>query len=307
MAPPLHSRALGATLALALVATPAAAQMIEDGVSIAPRQLRASVEYGRDRWDEYWEGSLRRTNDNIGTLTTESVNVGLAYGATRRLALFAQLPYVRTEASDGVLASMSGRQDLTVAARYRFLRARVGGRASVGGFVVAGASAPTSDYTPDFLPLSIGLGSKKAFARLTGHVQDRSGAFVDASVGHAWRSNVTLDRAAYYTDGAFFQTDEVEMHDVQDFTAAVGYQKGRWCIPVGIAGQRTLGGGDIRRQDMPFVSNRMNFTRAHARVMYTLPVPTSVTLGVGAMQTLSGRNVGRSTTLMGGVTYAFGL
>ena len=24
--------------------------------------------------------------------------------------------------------------------------------------------------------------------------------------------------------------------------------------------QQTLGGGDIRRQDMPFVSNRMNFS-----------------------------------------------
>jgi hypothetical protein len=75
---------------------------------------------------------------------------------------------------------------------------------------------------------------------------------------------------------------------------------------VGLAGQRTVGGGDIRRQDMPFVSNRMTFTRAHAMVMYTLPTPSSVILGVGGARTLSGRNVGRSTTLTFGVTHVLG-
>jgi hypothetical protein len=89
--------------------------------------------------------------------------------------------------------------------------------------------------------------------------------------------------------------------------ASVGFQDARWCIPIGFGGQRTLGGGDIRRQDMPFVSNRMNFTRTHAAVMYTLPAPLSLILGVGAARTLSGRNVGRSTTLSFGVTHVVGL
>jgi hypothetical protein len=37
---------------------------------------------------------------------------------------------------------------------------------------------------------------------------------------------------------------------------------------VSVSQQRTLGGGDIRRRDMPFVSNRMNFSKARAMVVY---------------------------------------
>ena len=97
------------------------------------------------------------------------------------------------------------------------------------------------------------------------------------------------------------------MPDATDWTAGVGFQNARWCIPLGLGGQVTHGGGDIRRQDMPFVSNRMNFTKAHAMVMYTLPTPSSLTVGVGAARTLSGRNVGRSTTFSFGVTHVVGL
>jgi len=81
-------------------------------------------------------------------------------------------------------------------------------------------------------------------------------------------------------------------------------------LPTGgvmLVAQRTLGGGDIRRQDMPFVSNRMNFTAAHAEVMYFLPGLSGLRLDLGAAHVLSGRNVGQSTTIMTGLTYAFHL
>jgi hypothetical protein len=282
-------------------------QTVDDALLVPARQLRTTMEYGHDAWDRYWEGTLSRTNGNIGTLTTQSVAWTGAYGVTSRLTVVATLPYVWTNASQGVLAGMRGRQDLTVVAKWAALRADVGGRAKLRGLAVAGVGVPTSDYTPDFLPLSIGLQTRRVLARAAVHLQDRTGWFADASLGHTWRSNVTLDRSAYFTDGQFYQTDEVAMPDVADYGAGVGWQRGRWCLPLGVAVQRTLGGGDIRRQDMPFVSNRMDFVRAHAMAMYTLPLPTSVIVSVGAMRTLSGRNVGQSTMLTGGVTHAFRL
>ena len=36
-------------------------------------EVHATVMYGSDSWDEYWEGTLRRSNGNIGTVTTRSV------------------------------------------------------------------------------------------------------------------------------------------------------------------------------------------------------------------------------------------
>jgi hypothetical protein len=56
---------------------------------------------------------------------------------------------------------------------------------------------------------------------------------------------------------------------------------------------------------MPFVSNRMNFTKVDAFVMYALNVPKVPAMRLGASRTLSGRNVGQSTTVTGGFFYTF--
>ena len=296
------------SLALALAGARAVpAQTLEDAEMLQRREVHATVMYGSDSWSEYWEGTLRRSNGNVGTVTTRSVAVSAGVGVTDRLTVIGAVPYVWTEASQGVLHGMSGRQDFTLLAKYRIANPRIAGRARLKVLAVGGLSTPTSDYTPDFLPMSIGLHSKSAITRLAAHLQDRTGWFVDGYAERMWRSNVTLDRSTYFTDGRYFETNEVAMPDVAMYRASLGWQRGPWCIPVGVSAQRTLGGGDIRRQDMPFVSNRMNATMAHAEVMYFLPGITNLRLDLGAAQTLNGRNVGRSTSFMTGLTYALHL
>ena len=90
------------------------------------------------------------------------------------------------------------------------------------------------------------------------------------------------------------------MPDVFDYTVSAGYQRGRLCIPISLSQQRTLGGSDIRRQDMPFVSNRMNFVKLDGLVMYR-----GILLGISRI--VSGRNVGQATTLRSGLFYTFHL
>lgn len=285
----------------------ALAQSFEDAELLNSREVHAGVMFGSDSWSEYWEGTLRRSSGNVGTVTTRSVTVSAAVGVTDRLTVMGALPYVWTEASQGVLHGMNGRQDLTLLAKYRLADPRIAGRARLRLVAIAGLSTPTSDYTPDFLPMSIGLHSRSAMARLAAHLQDRTGWFVDGYAERMFRSNVTLDRSAYFTDGQYVETNEVAMPDVAMYRGSVGWQRGAWCIPVGVSMQRTLGGGDIRRQDMPFVSNRMNATVAHADVMYFLPGMANLRLDLGAARTLAGRNVGRSTSFMTGLTYALHL
>jgi len=303
-------RRVGIAVALtvtALTARTLSAQTLDDGEMLQRRELHATVMYGSDSWSRYWEGTVRRTNDNIGTLTTHSVTTTAAYGVTSRLTMLASLPYVWTNASEGVLKGMSGRQDFTLMAKYRLLDPMIAGRARLKVLAVAAAGVPTSDYTPDFLPMSIGLHSRSLTARAAAHLQDRSGWFVDGFGERMFRSNVTLDRPAYYTDGQLFQTNEVEMPDVAMYRGAIGWQRGRWCVPVGVTVQRTLGGGDIRRQDMPFVSNRMDYTSGHAELMYFLPGVSGLRLDLGASHVFDGRNVGQSTSIMTGFTYALHL
>jgi hypothetical protein len=67
--------------------------------------------------------------------------------------------------------------------------------------------------------------------------------------------------------------------------------------------QDTRGGGDIRRQDTPFVSNNMDFSRLEAMAQYTLPRPVDLAVRVAVDRVVSGRNVGQSTTLSAGLLY----
>ena len=306
---PFHCRAVitrvlpGALVLMFLTgARPSAAQTLDDGLMVAPHQLRTSVTYGRETWDQYWEGSTKRSNGNLGTVTTRTATWMAAYGLGTRASLVASLPYVWTEASQGVLHGMQGRQDVTVAVKYRLAELRFAERVAVRALAVGGVGTPTSDYTPDFLPLSIGLHDQHALARAGVYAMDRSGVFVDAWAGRVWRGTVQLDRQAYYANGQLVESRDVAMPDVSAYAASIGFQRGRLCLPIGISGQRTLGGDDIRRQDMPFLSNRMDFTRAHAELMYVLPALPSIQVELGAAHTLRGRNVGQSTMLTVGVT-----
>jgi hypothetical protein len=92
------------------------------------------------------------------------------------------------------------------------------------------------------------------------------------------------------------------MPDVFDYTLGGGYRGRRLHAPVSVSVQRTLGGSDIRRQDMPFVSNRMDFVRVDGSVGYTLPA-TNLMVRIGAARVVGGRNVGQATTLTGGFHY----
>ncbi len=293
--------------ALLLVASAAVeAQMVDDSLMVPRHALLAGASYGHDRWSHYWEGALERENGNLGTVTTRTVTWMLNYGVSSRLNLIAALPRVSTRASAGTLQGQSGLQDLTLAAKYRvFGPAAAAAGDALSGFASASCGVPVSDYVPDLLPLSIGLASRRLSGRFTLNYRRAGGWFADATAAYTWRGQVTLDRPAYYTDGQLFLSDEVAMPDLFDYTARAGYMSGAWMVPLSYTQQVTRGGGDIRRQDMPFVSDRMNFSRLSAMAMYTLPRPGDLALRLEAAHTFDGRNVGKSTTLSAGLMYTF--
>jgi hypothetical protein len=288
---------------LAVPGAPLSAQTVDDGVMMAKHDLCTGFLYQHDRWDRYWEGTLKRDNGNIGAITTQSVTWVADYGITGRLNVLAMVPYVWTDASQGVLSGMSGFQDVTLAAKYSLLTTDFTSAGSLRTIVVASAGAPVSDYTPDFLPLSIGLGSRRVSGRMTLSFQAKRGWFLNGSGAYTWRGNVGLDRPAYYTDGQLFLSDQVAMPDVFDYTVSAGYTNRKLHVPVSFSQQYTRGGGDIRRQDMPFVSNRMNFSKVDAAAMYWLSRPRNLGLRAAATYTVRGRNVGQATTLTAGLLY----
>ena len=292
-----------ASVWLALPALSAYGQTIDDGLMMSKRKLCTGFLYSHDSWSKYWEGHLKRDNGNVGTVTTQSVAWYGVYGVNDRLNLIATMPYVWTGASAGTLRGMRGRQDVTVAAKYRLVKAAVTDRSALRAFVIGSVGAPTSDYTADFLPLSIGLASPRASGRLTLNYHAQQGWYANGTASYTRRGSVGLDRPAYFTDGRLYLSDQVAMPDVFDYTVSAGYVTSRIQLPISFTQQVTRGGGDIRRQDMPFVSNRMDFSRVDAVLMYYFVVPKNLALRLAAGHVVRGRNVGQSTTLTAGLLY----
>jgi len=302
MQPPRAAFAVAVALFVVTSAPLVRAQTITDGLMMGRGQLCTGFVYEHDEWSNYWEGTLKRDNGNIGTLTTQMLSWVGNYGVTDRVNVIAMVPYVWTEASAGTLRPQDGLQDLTFAVKVNALE-RAGGAFKVIG--VGAVGTPLADYTPDFYPLSIGSRSQRASGRLTLNYNPKSGLYLNATSAYTWRGNVTLDRTSYYTDGRLFYGDQVTMPDVFDYTVSAGYVKGRLELPISFSQQVTRGGGDIRRQDMPFVSNKMDMSRIDVNALFYVPPLRNLGLKLGVARTIRGRNVGESTTVQAGLLYIF--
>jgi len=276
--------------------------MITDGMMTPKKDLGNGIFYGFDSWNKYWEGTLKRDNQNIGTLTTQAATWMGVYGLTEKITLIGMLPYVWTKASGGTLHSMQGLQDLTLAAKYNYFN-KEWGQNSIRLFALGSYSLPTTNYTPDFLPLSIGMGCKSLSARLTGTYSLKKVCTFTASGAYTWRGNIFLDRPSYYTNGQMYFSNEVQMFDQFDFIVRAGYHQSNWHAELFYTQQNTLGGGDIRRQDMPFASNQMNYSKIGASFLYVIPQVKNLAARAWGSYTIAGRNVGQSTTINAGLMY----
>lgn len=282
-----------------LFAPAARAQTFEDGLMVPRNTLYGGYLYTYDSWDEYWQGTKKRSNGNIGTLTTQTQNIFLNYGLLDRLDLMGSVSYVQTNASKGVLASQQGWQDFTVAAKYRLPGVNVPRLGRANFFAVPFGGAPTRDYTPDFLPLSIGSGAWRAGIRSTVNVQSEMGLFVNVTGAYTWRGDVHLDRPYYFTNDRFFFTNVVPLPRQVDYSVSGGYLKRGLMTQFTFTRLVTQGGitsGDVRRQDMPFVSNRFISSRVGGLAQIPIPWVRTLAARVEYSYVIDGRNVGQSST-----------
>jgi hypothetical protein len=278
------------------------AQTEFDGVMMNKHQFCSGFDYMYSSWENYWEGKLKRNNENLGKVTTQAVMFMPNYGITNNLNIMASANYVWTKASAGTLHSMSGLQDVSVFVKWRPVVKNFG-KNKVSLFTIGGFSAPMSDYVVDFLPLSIGLGTRNLIAR--GMIDYQRGRMtVTASAAYIRRSNVKIDRTSYY-DTEMRYTNEVKMPDATQYQLRAGY-RGKLLIAEALLTKwTTLGGFDITRNNMPFPSNRMNATSVGAQLKYTFKRYPGLSLIGGGNTTIAGRNMGQSTGFNAGVFYAF--
>jgi hypothetical protein len=279
------------------------AQTDMDAIMMNKKQFCQGLVYDHSSWDHYWEGTFKRDNDNLGTVSTQMGMYMPNYGITNDLNVMASVPYVWTKATEGTLHGTKGFQDLSVFVKWKPLTKSFG-KNKFSLFAVGGFSTPLSDYVIDYLPLSIGVGSTNLIAR--GMIDYRRDWFtITGSATYNWRSNVKLDQDAYY-DTELHLTNEIKMPNMTMYQLRTGY-RGKYLIAEALLTKTvTLGGYDITKNNGQLYPNlRMNATVIGANIKYTLKKFTELAFVAGGNFTVAGRNVGQSKAFNVGAFYAF--
>src|SRR5882757_10399986 len=215
------------TLLVLLCASLAQAQTDEDAIMMSRNNFCVGGTYMRSSWDHYWEGTFKRNNQNLGTVSTQMFGLMGTYGISKKLNILANAPYVSTHVTKGTLHDQHGIQDLSLWVKWLALEKNAG-KGVLSLYVLAGGSVPLTNYIADYLPLAIGLQSKTLSGRLMVDYQ-LSNFFATLSGTYTLRSNIHVDENSYYTDRLYL-TNEMEIPNMTAFNFRTGYRSDRWII-----------------------------------------------------------------------------
>jgi hypothetical protein len=277
------------------------AQTDMDGLMMAKRNLCGGIVIGHSQWNHYWEGTLYRNNENIGTFTSQMAMAMANYGVSDKFNLIASAQYIKNQNSAGTLRGQQGFQDASLTAKWEFFGK--GYKHAYVSFLAFGTlTAPLTNYVADYLPLSIGMQSKTASGKLMVDIQHKRW-FATASTQYTQRGNVSIDREAYYTTEMIY-SNLVAMPAVLSSNVRLGYRKNAELIVEAVYDRiNTLGGFDIRRNDMPFLSNNMEASRIGLNWKIPVPKINGLSWLGTATTTIAGRNMGQSHMVMTGLVY----
>lgn len=296
------SRYCVSVLACVVCFQSASAQTENDALMIPKNYFCAAGIYTHNSWDKYWEGTFKRENLNLGTISSNVYAVGGNYGLSNRINVLFMIPYVVSNASAGTLRGQRGVQDINLAVKWLAVKQELGtGLLSL--HAIASGVIPVGNYQADYLPLAIGMQSKSIALR--GLLNYQVGRFFVAGSGqYVRKDNITIDRDSYYTTEMHY-TNQVAMPNATNFLVSAGYRSLQFNAEATLTKYNTIGGFDITKNNMPFPSNNMDATMAGAIFKYSFQKIAGLELTAGGNYVLKGRNVGQNTSLFGGVYYVF--
>ena len=284
------------TIAFLMAPFVAKAQMPHDAIYMGKNQLCTAVMYGHSSWNEYWENTLKRENFNIGTHTTQSVSIMPAFGISKRVNVILNLPYVWTSTSAGNLMGQKGFQDVSAWLKVKAVQA--------GGFslnAIVGGSVPLGSYVASFMPMSIGMQCRTFTGRLLANYREpKTGIYLTAHGSYGWRGNSKIDQDAYQANDRVYNTNQVQVPNTYDAAVRLGVLRKGWQTEIWAERVACLNGDNIRRNDMPFLTNNMQATSVG---WYGKVQPHNVGINARVGYVVDGLNVGQSTSYMVGLLY----
>lgn len=303
-----YASLLTVVLVFGFMIKPALAQTPADATILKPGQFCGGIFYNYSSADQYWQGDSLIANGNVGTYTSQSVTAGFVLGVTKNLDVYASLPFISNNASQGLVDGTSGIQDLTVAAKYRLVQSEIGS-GKFNALVSATGIFPASDYITDD-PYALGLGCMDGIGRAIVNYRADNGLYGKAQFGYHVRGNSTLARIYYYTDTEDFYSDKVDMPNAIDYSLNFGFISDdlmTFKAEAEFTVFNSLGGFDIRMWDQGFPSNEMDMMRIGANFQYYAPALKGIGFHLNGGYTLNGRNVWKNYNVGAGVTYFFNM
>lgn len=284
-------------LFLSFIALKTQAQMQHDAIYMPKNTACVALMYSNNSWKNYWENTLKRDNANMGTHTTNTYMPMMALGIKDNLNVILSIPYIQTQTSAGNLKGQKGVQDLSIWTKYRLLNTK-----GLSLHTSVGLSIPTHKYVADFLPMSIGLGSKTATGRLIANYTHGSGLYVNTHASYIARGTLKIDKDAYQFNNKVINSNIVSVPDAIDAGARLGYWKNG--IQAELFAERfaCVSGDNIRRNDMPFPTNNMQATNIGFYAKYQ---PKNIGANFRINKTINGLNVGESIQYSVGVLFQF--
>ena len=267
-----------------LISSVAYSQPIVDGFTKGQGNGSIVLSYSWEQYDEFYFADTKMDAPPPwgGEITTQSVSLFGIVGLSDDIDLILNVPYINAQGDgvDTVDQSVGGLQDASLFVKWRPIALETGG-GKLSFLAALGLATPLSDYEADQV-LSIGNQATRADLRLLTHFQSNAGVFAELQAGYSLRSN--------------------DVPNATLLSAKLGYAAEKFYIDVWSDTQIS----DRDAPDIgaaPFSQTRVNYTQIGASVFVPIAPPWGVSVGFG--QYVSGRNVGLSTRISGGVVYSF--
>jgi hypothetical protein len=113
-------------ITLGIMTDDARSQTDIDGIMMEKNALCIGPMAGYSSWKNYWEGTLKRDNENLGKVSTAMYSIMGNYGVSNKLNILFGLPYVKTKASAGQLNGQKGLQDFSLWVKWKAYSKKIG-------------------------------------------------------------------------------------------------------------------------------------------------------------------------------------
>lgn len=279
-----------------------------DAIFMRKKVVCIAAMYEHSSFDQYWEGTLLRSNGTIETVKSNSINPMIAVGITDRINFLANVPYISTKSTEpngGKLQGAKGLGDFHVGIKGELFKDEVG-PGHLSSIAYIGYSNKTSNYSSDYRPYAIGNGTSEIAVRGMLNYRFTNGIYTRGSIAHLWRGETKTERDFYWADGPYY-THYMDVPSAWQYQAVLGV----WFfddvlkVQANYTALQSHTGDDIRSYNAAQPTNRVNFGQVGVEVQTFLKKPYGLGAVIYAAKVLHGRNVGKPTIFGGGITYFF--